>query len=379
MVLAIVHTVTAGQRLLDVVRLVESDLRIQVVFTMAPDVFSNGVEEFLRGIGGVTVPWQQATQLRFALALAAGSEAIHEIHAPLIVMPHGASYNKLAVRRSGGGVIATRGTHGLDRETLVHGGAVVPAAVALPHQEELARLAHACPEALPTAVVVGDPCYDRLAVSLPMREFYRRALGVGPGQKLVVVSSTWGPRSLFGRRDDVLPRLLAELPSSEYRVMALMHPNVWFGHGSWQLRTWLADCLRRGLSLLPPEADWRSPLVAADWVVGDHGSATLYSAVAGVPVLLASFADEDVDPSSAMAELAAVAARLSSKRPLLPQLQNATVDYRPDLYQPVISRISSEPGAFNRNMRRLMYQVLGLRQPATIPTTDPVSPPVRLD
>lgn len=68
MVLVVVHTVTSGQRLLDTVRLVESDLRVQVVFTMAPDVFSNGVARFIDGLGAVSVPWLQATQQRFDLA-----------------------------------------------------------------------------------------------------------------------------------------------------------------------------------------------------------------------------------------------------------------------------------------------------------------------
>jgi hypothetical protein len=70
-VLVVVHTVTSGQRLMDVVRLLGPDMRIQVVFTAAPDVFSAGVSEFLETVGGVVVPWLQATQLQFDLALAA--------------------------------------------------------------------------------------------------------------------------------------------------------------------------------------------------------------------------------------------------------------------------------------------------------------------
>lgn len=371
-VLVIVHTVTSGQRLLDAVQLLKSDLRVQVVFTMAPDAFNNGVEEFLAGVGGVVVPWQQATQLSFELALAAGYGGLHEVHAPLIVMPHGAGFNKLvrrADRAAGEGIV-----YGLDPQRLVRDGEVVPAAIVLPHEADRARLAQTCPEALPAAAVAGDPCHDRLVASLPLRETYRRALGVYPGQRLVVVTSTWGPRSLFGTRDDLIPRLLTELPR-DHRVLALFHPNVWAGHGPWQVRAWMADHLRRGLGLLPPEADWRSALAAADWIIGDHGSVALYGAVTGVPIVLADFAIRDVDPSSGIAELAKVAPRLSPRRSLSAQLTRALAEHEPDRYRQAIARITSAPGEFNRNMSRLMYRHLGLRPPATIPTTDPVPPP----
>jgi hypothetical protein len=72
----------------------------------------------------------------------------------------------------------------MGRRYLMWDGAVVPAAVALAHREELAR---SCPEALPVAEVVGDPCYDRIDASLPLRPAYRRALGLvacGPPRRL---------------------------------------------------------------------------------------------------------------------------------------------------------------------------------------------------
>ena len=85
-VLVIVHTVASGLRLLDVVELIESDSRVQVVFSQAPDAFGNGVADFLRAVGGVVLPWQQARRERFDLALAAAYGDLHEVHAPLLVM-----------------------------------------------------------------------------------------------------------------------------------------------------------------------------------------------------------------------------------------------------------------------------------------------------
>jgi hypothetical protein len=55
---------------------------------------------------------------------------------------------------------------------------------------------------------------------------------------------------------------------------------------------WLADCLRDGLRLIPPEAGSQATMIASDWVIGDHGSTTAYAAAQGCPVLLAEFLAE---------------------------------------------------------------------------------------
>lgn len=374
-VLVTVHTVTTGQRLADVVRLVESDLRIQVVFTAAPDVFSNGVSDFLRDLGGVVISWDQATRVQFDLALAAAYGSVHQLHAPLIVVPHGAGYNKLAVRRQYGGAAVSRGVYGLDPQNIVQGGSVVPTAIVLSHKADLALLGRQCPEALPVAVIAGDPCYDRILASHSRRAAYRRALRVSDAQKLVVIVSTWGSRSLFGQAMGLLDNMLAELSPAEYRIVALMHPNVWFGHGPRQVRAWLTDAVDRGLRLVPPSSDWLGTLIAADLIVGDHGSVAVYGAAAKVPVILAGFPADDVYPASASALLASSAPRLRADLPIAPQLADAQLGYQTSLSDLVAARLSSEPGRFNQNMRRLVYRVLGLSQPATIPVMPPADLP----
>ena len=85
--LVVVHTVTAGTRLRRVVPLLETDRRVQVVFTSAPSaLISAGVQEFLARLGGVVVPWRQAVQTRFDLALAASDGLLEWIHAPVVTM-----------------------------------------------------------------------------------------------------------------------------------------------------------------------------------------------------------------------------------------------------------------------------------------------------
>jgi hypothetical protein len=78
----------------------------------------------------------------------------------------------------------------------------------------------------------------------------------GPGRRLIVFNSTWAPRSLFAdsgepETDDLLRWLLSrptsELPAAEYQAVAVLHPNIWYGHGSGQVHTWLDDARRSGL------------------------------------------------------------------------------------------------------------------------------------
>ncbi|WP_308101796.1 hypothetical protein [Streptomyces sp. S07_1.15] len=376
-ILVVVHTEVYGRRLLDLLPLLEADLRVQVVFTVAPHAFSGGAERLLRELGGTVLPWEKAARRSFDLALAAGSQGTEQLRAPLIRLPHGAGHIKLS-RVADDGPGAPRTVGGLGRKYLMWQGRVVPQAVALAHREELAELERWCPEALPRAEVVGDPCHDRIAASLPLRARYREALGLDDGRRLVLVSTTWGPGSSFNRLDALVPRLSAELPEDEYRVALLVHPNIRAGHGDWQVRAWLAACRRRGVALIPPGTDWRTPLIAADWIIGDHGSVTLYATMTEAPILLARFPERDVNPASPGADLARTAPALSPSHPLHEQLAYAAAEYPEAEYRGIAARISSEPGRFSRNMRRLMYRHLALGEPACFPETEPLPLPERL-
>src|SRR5205823_10703139 len=79
-VLVMAHTLVSVQRLMDVVGLVECDSRVQVVYTRAPDVFQRGVRECLREIGALEISWQQATNERRDVALAAAYGRLPEVH-----------------------------------------------------------------------------------------------------------------------------------------------------------------------------------------------------------------------------------------------------------------------------------------------------------
>src|SRR5262249_49036023 len=156
-----------------------------------------------------------------------------------------------------------------------------------------------------------------------LREEYRAALGLRAGQKLVVTTCTWGQAGTFGRLETLLPRLLGELPGDRFRAVVLTHPHIWAGHGWWQIDAWLTEYRRRGIAVMPREQDWRAPLVAADYVIGDHGSVTAYATVTPAPVLLAAYPHADVHAASPAAALAKVALMLSPLRSLEEQLHYA--------------------------------------------------------
>ncbi|MGW3585879.1 hypothetical protein ACWDM8_31680 [Streptomyces rubiginosohelvolus] len=377
-VLAVVHTVTYAKRLLEVLSLLAADFRVQVVFTTPPHAFGSEVPRFLAELNSAVIPWEDVRHQSFDLALAAGPQGLAHVRAPLIALPHGANYLKRIVGPPDG---PEAGVAGLRRSDIMPDGRELPAALVVPHTDELAALARSCPEALAVTEVVGDPAHDRIAAGLTRRIAYRRALGIDEGQQLVVVASTWGPRSSFGRIEALLPRLIGELPGGPggaFRTAVLVHPNVWSGHGAWQVRAWLTQFGRYGISVLPPEADWRSVLIAADWIIGDHGSVTLYGTLTPAPILLTGSDDEEINPASPAAALALTAPVLSPAPPLVDQLAYAASEYDRDEYAAIAARITSEPGRFHRNMRRLMYRVLGLGRPAYEPGTEllPLPPPL---
>ncbi len=101
------------------------------------------------------------------------------------------------------------------------------------------------------------PRRDRLCASKHRADLYRVALGVNEHTRLIAVSSTWGEYSLIATRPDLPVKLLNDLPCDEYRLALILHPNVWFGHSTWQVRTWMREALDAGLLLIPPHGSWR--------------------------------------------------------------------------------------------------------------------------
>jgi hypothetical protein len=368
-VLVMMPTMTAGTRLLDLAGLLATDHRTQTVFTV-PDTTETwyGTEEFARDHGRMVIPWPHALQHRFDLVLAASYVGLAQVRGQVLVIPHGAS-SLMSRRFSRSGGPSARPHVGLARETLTHRGRLIPSVVALTHDSELAVLRRSCPEAVPRAVVAGDICYDRMLASRSLRASYRQALGVRTEQRLVTVSSTWATESTFGRYPELCRQLLDELPGADYRVALVLHPSVWAVHSRWQVRAWLAPCLRRGLLVIPPEQGWRATVIASDWVLGDHGSTTQYAAAIGTPVALATYPTEKIRAGSIADVMATTAPTLDLSQPVLPQLRCA------GQIPSIAELITSRPTRSAPILRRAAYRLLDLTEPDVPAEAPPLARP----
>ncbi|MFB4306644.1 hypothetical protein [Actinomadura sp. GTD37] len=336
-VLVVVGSPVPGQPALDVARLAGTDPRLRVLFSAAPGPSSAAVEVMLKDAGAAPLRWSELADGDVGLVVTAHRVPARPPGAPLIALP---------------GTIPAEVAHR-------------PAPAVFTYAHHLDRPPDAGDG---RGVVVGDSDHDRLVASLPLRDFYRRALGVGGRRGLVVVAlPSSGGACACRRSPDVVRRLLAELPSDRYQVLGVPEP----GGDRCPDGPGLAVHLRSGLGLMPPEADWRAALVAADWILGPPGPVTRYGTIIGVPVIVTGPPPGDA--------LRLLAVRLAAHRPVRPQLAEAAARWRPERVRPVLGRITSEPGRFDRNMRSLMYGLLRLPQPATIPVADPVSPPFRIE
>ncbi|MDO0912964.1 hypothetical protein QQM39_19555 [Streptomyces sp. DT2A-34] len=372
------RTVTSTVRALETLpSLLRDDARVTVVFAYDPtSAFNDGVLGLLHSAGCRVAPWEQLGQIAPDLILSASENIdVPEGDCPVLVLPHGVGFQKF--------VPDSRSHHerlsGVVPDSLLESGRAW-LAVSHPAQEEQLLATH--PKAAGRTLLVGDPCFDELVGSRSRRGAYREALGVAEHQRLVVVSSTWGRTSLLGSLPDLLPRLIAQLPCDEYRVGAIVHPNVWSAHGAWQIRTLQAAALDAGLLLMPTVHAWRPALVAADLVVGDHGSVTLYGAAAGTPLLLAAYGSDAV-PGTAVHELAAIAPRLEPRGNLRQQVEDVIRGHMPERYAAVAAQAFAEPGHALARLRTALYRLLKLPEPSSrppgpliLPVPDPPASPV---
>jgi hypothetical protein len=366
-VLVVVRTLTTFAWILELLPELLSDRRVQILFTLDDDgsAYRDGAVEALGKLGARVVPWKQALATPFSLAIAASPNGqLQRLQAPLVLLPHGPGYSK---------------RHSLPTSGLPPVPAVVThegwrTAVVLSHEEQRHQWGSDLGSGVRT-VVVGDPCADRLRASMPKREEYRRSLRVGPGKRLVVTSSTWGSGASLALHPELPARLLAELPSDEYVSAAILHPNIWIGHGAWQVRLWLRRALEGGLRLIPPEAGWQSALVAADLLIGDHGSVSLYGMALGLPLLFSAFESDEIVETAPLAVLAQRAPHLAHERPLRDQVESAGFDRRPERYCDVADRVFAQRGHALENLRTLIYGAIGLEPPGGRPRVLPVAAP----
>jgi len=114
------------------------------------------------------------------------------------------------------------------------------------------------------------------------------------------------------------------------------------------------------LRLVGPTHDWRAAVIAADHVIGDHGSVTAYAAAIGRPVLCpVGTPVEQARPGSAQSMVLRAADRLDVSGRVADQITRA----RPPDREVIAGAITSRPGQAGTLIRRTVYELLGLAEP----------------
>ncbi|TQN32581.1 hypothetical protein FHX37_2557 [Haloactinospora alba] len=357
-VLVIARTFTSTVKALEALAAFRGDPRVLVIVTVDDtSAFNAGTEALLRAADMCLLPWEEATALPVDLVLTASENVdLSPFTAPVAVLPHGIGFQKYVPDSESGAVRLA----GVVREEFTE-WSNVHMVISHPAQREQLRSAH--PALAERAAVVGDPTHDRLRAARRLRHHYRQRFGLGPEQRLVVLTSTWGEESLIGTQPTLPATLLRELPRDRYRVAAVLHPNVWYSDSPWTVRAVLADAVDAGLALVPPDEGWGAALVAADCVIGDHGSVTVYGAALDRPVLLGAFGDEAVG-GTAVDRLAHHAPRLGSGDGIRERVEAALSQHRPGRYTSVADLAFTHVDRAGRRLTEFLYRLLELSPPS---------------
>lgn len=369
-VLAIARTQTSTTRLLEAAQHFRADFRVNVLFTVdATSPFSAGANEILRRAGvRRIVPWAAVPDLHHHLAISA-SENIDftASKATTVVLPHGIGFNKYIPVPDTDSVRLA----GLPPAEALSSGRV---RLVLAHPDQEHQLRAVAPEVAGHTVITGDPTFDHLTAGQPWADSYRHTLGT-QGRRLILLSSTWRSEAQLGRRPQLPEQLLRTLPADDYQVAMALHPNIWDWYGEQQIHMWLANALDAGLVLINPSQGWQAALLAADQVIGDHGSLTLYAAALGKPVLLGAFGDEVV-AGTPVDQLGRLANHLDDSDDLRKQVDGCFEQHKPHRFEELRSGTFAYVGNATRRLRDALYHQLDLAPPDDDPVITRPSPPL---
>lgn len=358
-VLAVVRNGASAFRTLEVIKLFNDDERLNVRMTVGPrSRYGYGVEQLLTSERIRLLPWDVAKVSAFDLILSGSANVcLSELQGPVVLFPHGAGHHKRPPMVSSGDRVFE-----LTADQLLHNGSTIASKHLLPGRDSMNRLRRDCAPAADRALIAGDPIAQQLHEHVPLRDAYRADLGLRPGQRLVVVSSTWGPRSLAGQSLGLLKRLVTELPADEYRVAASFHHNVTIHDGHRELERILRAAIDSGLILIPPKMGWQSAVIAADCVIGDHGSTTFYAADIA-PVAIAAYAPDECPDDSPMTALINAVPHIDENRPIRPQVEALICQPRPEAVTTIIDSSIDRQADAAAIFRSTMYDLMGLDDP----------------
>lgn len=273
-------------RLANLARQILSDVRLQIVFTIPVPRFSCSMrlEELVTSLRLPYISWDRALHESFDLAISSTAlEEFADLKCPMLILSHGPGHTK---------------TISLASKSLGHKDWLTHRRDNYPYRE-IILASHEERRIFPSSsaceyTAIGDVEFDALYASMSRRSHFRNVLKTGD-RMLVTLSSTWHDNSLFGRNPQLIGNLLSTYPANQYCFALILHPSVWITHGEWQIKTWLRNSLNAGLRLIPYERGWQAAIIAADRVIGDYGSVSLYSNMLDIPTCFYQISKHDMN------------------------------------------------------------------------------------
>ncbi|WP_112271709.1 hypothetical protein [Lentzea terrae] len=352
-------------RALELMPCFNGDPRVKVEFVLCTGSrFAQGTKELIKQHGWPVISVKKALKLikkeRGPDLIVSASERIdfrpfHPV--PVIVLPHGLALHKIVPEPD----LRKSRQSGVVPEKHMAMGHIRMVATHPDIEDQLLRISTETKERV---VIGGDTSYDLIAISKRRRPEYRARFGVGENRKLIAISSTWGEGSLLAEWEEALCAFLGSLPSSEYRVALMLHPNMWAWRAKHGIEAILEPHLKRGGLLVVLPDYWHSLVVAADAFVGDIGSPTLYAAMAGVPTAFGVYRDSVVAPDTVMAEAKHLIRHIDRHGDLRLQIDDLIAGHDPALAETLRAKLIAKPLDALEGFRRLFYEKLQIDPPA---------------
>lgn len=354
----LVRTLVSAIRLEAELRIFDGDSRVKLIWVVCPGSrFEHGLRDWFdrRKLSVITLDQAKRGSWDLVITTSEWIDVSCFAPKPVILVPHGLGFHKY-VRDPDTNRLRLSG---LARPESLRKRHVVQVVT---HTNQERQLAEVTEDVIGRTALGGDSSFDLLLNSRGERATYRAALGVTDKQRLITLGSTWGPDSLCHQRFELFGRLLGELPFEQYRVAAFMHPAAWSFDGETIVRHLQPHIDSGGLMLIGPEEGWHGTLLASDLLIGDNGSPSLYGAMMGIPLLLATFSD-NVVPGTVMAELGRSARFLNPDLDLRQQIEDELVRHDSARAEVLTAQMIERPGESAELLRALCYTKAGLPVP----------------
>ena len=221
------------------------------------------------------------------------------------------------------------------------------------------RMVRRYPELVGRVAVVGSLRADALLERSRSRDAIRREQGFRPADRVVILASTHGEKSLLETMGvPLLDEAEALMRRSVWRFIVCAHPLIW-REPSWEAR--LRALAARGFGVVEPNGNWIDALVAADCMIVDHTSLLAFFALLGRPIIPVPVPDHLLEPHNPVTKIRSLVPLLREPSGLEAALEEAWTRYPHHELSVISPEIVTYPGEARSRCRAELQQLLGNR------------------